>query len=77
MERDDFSGVEVITDTATHTGRYCALQAVAAAVLDTGTVASDYSGNSIASLPIPVGTTIYGTFTAVKLASGKVLAYII
>jgi hypothetical protein len=35
----------------------------------------DYLGDAVATLPIPVGTTIYGTFTAVKLSSGKVIAY--
>jgi hypothetical protein len=74
LEREDYAGAELITDTTVRTGRFGALQAVAAAVLDTGTVV-DYNGDAVATLPIPVGTTIYGTFTAVKLSSGKVIAY--
>lgn len=75
MERDDFTSVEYITDTTARTGRFGAIQALAATVLDAATVAQDYTGDSIASLPIPAGTTIYGTFTTIKLTSGKVLAY--
>jgi hypothetical protein len=37
---------------------------------------ADYAGDSISALPIPVGTTVYGNFTSIKLTSGKVLAYI-
>lgn len=75
MERSEYLGAEYIDDTAAHTGKFGAITAVAAAALSADTVALDYTGNSIANLPIPAGTTIYGIFTTVKLASGKVLAY--
>jgi hypothetical protein len=75
MERSEFVGADFISGTTTFTGRYGAITAVAAAVLDAATVAADYGGDSLASLPIPAGTTIYGTFTTVKLTSGKVIAY--
>jgi hypothetical protein len=75
MERSDFLGADYISGTTAFTGRYGAITALAATVLDGATVATDYSGDSIASLPIPVGTTIYGNFTTIKLTSGKVLAY--
>ncbi len=75
MERSEFVGADYISGTTTFTGRYGAITAVAAAVLDAATVAADYGGDSLASLPIPAGTTIYGTFTTVKLTSGKVIAY--
>ncbi len=75
MERSDFQGAEYIDDTTAHAGKFGAITAVAAAVLDGATVAADYTGNSIASMPIPAGTTIYGVFTSVKLTSGKVIAY--
>jgi hypothetical protein len=75
MERDEFTAVEHINDTADHPGRFGAITALAAAVLASGTVATDYTGNAIAGMPIPAGTTIYGTFTNIKLTSGTVVAY--
>ncbi len=75
MERSDFQGADYISGTTAFDGRYGAITAVAAAVLDAATVAADYSGDSLASMPIPAGTTIYGVFTKIKLTSGKVLAY--
>ena len=75
MERSDFQGAEYIDDTTAHDGKFGAITAVAAAVISGDTVAADYTGNSIASMPIPAGTTIYGVFTSVKLTSGKIIAY--
>jgi hypothetical protein len=75
MERSEYLGAEYIDDTAAHAGKFGAITALAAAVVSGDTVASDYTGNSIASMPIPAGTTIYGIFTSVKLTSGKVVAY--
>jgi hypothetical protein len=75
MERSDFQGADYISGTTAFAGKYGAITAVAAAVLDGATVAADYTGDSLASLPIPAGTTIYGVFTNIKLTSGKVIAY--
>jgi hypothetical protein len=75
MERSEFQGADYISGTTAFTGKYGAITAVAAAVLDTGTVAADYTGDALATMPIPVGTTIYGVFTTIKLSSGKVIAY--
>lgn len=74
MERSEFLGAVYISGTDTVTGKFGAIQALEATVLASGTVSDDITG-TLTSLPIPVGTTIYGTFTAVKLTSGKVLAY--
>lgn len=38
-------------------------------------VAADWTGDSLASLAVPKGMTIYGHFTAFTLTSGKVIAY--
>lgn len=76
MERSDYSGAVYISDTATYSGRFGAIQAVEAAVLASGTVSADITG-TLTSMPIPAGTTVYGIFTAVKLTSGKVIAYAI
>lgn len=74
MERSDFLGAVYIADTTTVSGKFGAIQALEASVLASGTLSDDITG-TLTSLPIPVGTTIYGVFTAVKLTSGKVLAY--
>lgn len=76
MSLDETNGFEVISDTTTRTGRFCALQGVAAAVLDgSGTVCANDTGNSLNDLPIPAGVDIWGVFTSVKLKSGTILAY--
>ena len=75
MERSDYNGAVYIADTTEVTGRFWAITALEATVINTESVA-DYSGSSISAMPIPVGTTIYGNFSKIKLTSGKVLAYI-
>lgn len=75
MERSDYNGAVYIATTTASNGRYWAITALEATVINTATVA-DYKGDSISAMPIPVGTTIYGNFTSIKLTSGKVLAYI-
>jgi hypothetical protein len=75
MQRNQYVGAEYISDTAAHAGRFGAITALEATVLSGDTTTADVTGNSIASLPIPVGATIYATFTSIKLTSGKVFAY--
>lgn len=71
----------VISNTTPVTGTFRAIMVLSAAVFTTLTsqghttngavtqsVAADYG-------TIPVGVMIYGTFTAITLASGKVIAY--
>ena len=64
----------LIDDTATHSGKFSAIQAIGTtdAVLSTDT-ASDIT--DFAQVTIPKGVTIFGSFTAVDLVSGKVIAY--
>lgn len=67
------NGSDFITDTAAHTRTpqpWIAIQAVAAVV---ATIVD--SGTTLTSIPIPAGTTIWGAFSSITLASGKVLAY--
>lgn len=71
----EFSNFRYISGTDTVTGRFVALLALEATVLNTATVCSS-SPDSLASMPIPAGTMVTGLFTTVKLTSGKVLAYI-
>ena len=68
-------GGDVITDTATHAGRWRALQALGTgATFGAGTVAADLIG-SLTGVVIPAGATLQGQFTAVQLSSGSVAAY--
>ncbi len=68
------NGAVYTSDTNAVTGKFTAITAVAAAVF-TSLTASDWTGNSTASIPLPAGMTIYGNFTGYTLASGKVIAY--
>lgn len=66
-------GTEIITDTAVHTGPYAGFTVTAAAVFTTLTGPA-HTG-SFGAATIAAGTTIYGWFTTITLASGAVLAY--
>ncbi len=68
------SGALYIGDTASHDGEFGAIQALSAAVV-TFTSEDIQPIGAIASVPIPAGTTIYGSFTNITAASGKLLAY--
>jgi hypothetical protein len=76
MDREDTKGAIAITGTTLTTGPFWAITALEATVLAAGTAWDDLLGGSVSALPIPVGTTIYGYFSAVQLTSGKVIAYV-
>ena len=71
-------GSDFLVTAATYTGTWEAITALAAAVITVtggnqavdGVVSSTYT-----SLPLPAGATIFGRFTSIALASGKVIAY--
>lgn len=74
-------GFEFISDTAEHVAPegmvYIALQVVDDAVIasyetDEG---AEITGNNFTGEILPVGFVLYGRYTSVKLASGKVIAY--
>ena len=76
LEMGNRVGGNFIADTAAYTGKWGAITALAAAVA-TLTTAQDgiWDSGTSTSVPIPAGTTIYGNFTGITLASGKVIAY--
>jgi hypothetical protein len=75
VRREDFRGARYITNTTTTTdGPFIAIFAVTAATLAAGTTSEDVVG-TLTGLVIPVGETIYGTFTQVQLSAGSVIAY--
>ena len=60
--------------TTAVTGNFAAILALEATTFDSLT-ASNWSGDTLAGLVVPAGTTIYGTFTGFTLTSGRVVAY--
>ncbi len=70
-------GVEVVTDTSTHTVNASAIMFYESTVissLGTDTV-KGYEGNTLDGETIAAGITIYGNFTSLKLTSGAALMY--
>lgn len=75
-------GGDVITDTTAHTppdgGSQCwfAVLIIADAVLNTSGTTVNWNGlANLSGVTISAGTVLYGKFTAIQLASGKVIAY--
>jgi len=67
-------GFTTISDTNAHAGTFVAIKAVDAdAVISTAT--SSIGDNLPASMTVLEGDVIYGAFSSITLASGKVLAY--
>jgi len=77
------AGGKFISDNATHSGNFVAIQCIEDTVFSALTPADtingygvgSYSGNSMASETIPAGMTIYGRWTTIDLTSGAVIAY--
>jgi len=68
-----FNGGTLITGTTAKTGSWYAVQVVADVVFSTLT--GNLGGDTYAGVTFAAGTVIYGSFTAITLASGKVIAY--
>jgi predicted hotdog family 3-hydroxylacyl-ACP dehydratase len=69
-------GVLMIDDTVEHTGPFVALTAIgtADAVIDSSECTTNIE-DAAATITIPEGATIFGSFTSIELDSGAVLAY--
>lgn len=64
---------KLVTDTTAQTGLACfAVQIVADTVFSTLT---GMTGASVSGITFPAGQILYGNFSAVTLASGKVILY--
>jgi len=73
-------GAEFISNTTSATGRnYCAITMLEDTTFTTLTSSNWSAGTSgssqVTSVTYPKGLTIFGTFTAVTLATGKIIAY--
>ena len=66
----------LIDDTVAHTGPYFAITCIGtvAAVVDVSECDMSFI-DDVADFTIPIGVTIYGTFTSIELDSGVVIAY--
>ena len=73
-EVDYTLGAEVITDTATHTGRFNHID-----FFENSTISAisseNYTGNSLNGETIPSGFHLIGVFTSIKLQNGACIAY--
>lgn len=73
-EVDYTIGAEVITDTATHTGRFNHID-----FFENTTISAisteNYTGNTLAGETMPSGFHLIGVFTSIKLQNGGCIAY--
>jgi hypothetical protein len=70
---DYAKGADFFADTATHTGRWCAIQFTSNTQVDA--VSSNWPNGGIAGHQFDAGTIVYGVFTSIKLGSGHCAAY--
>ena len=70
---DYAKGAEFITDTATHTGRWCAIHFTSNSQVDA--VLSNWVNGGLSGHQFDAGTILYGVFTSIKLQSGHCAAY--
>jgi hypothetical protein len=68
------SGATLFADTTARTGAWFAITILADVVFTTLTDAT-LDGTAIAGVTFSAGSTIYGNFTAITLASGTAIAY--
>ena len=68
-------GFNTYTDTSLHSGNWVAFKAVQADAVIASSVSAT-GDNLPATMTLSEGDVVYGDFTAVTLASGKILAYI-
>lgn len=68
------AGGDLINDTAVHTGRWKRLLCLTDAALSAGTACDDITG-TFAGQAIKAGTEITGSFSAIQLASGSLIAF--
>ena len=71
---DYAKGATFIGDTATYTGRWCAIHFTTNTHVDT-LVPLNWDGNTISGQSFDSATTLYGVFTSIKLQNGHCIAY--
>jgi hypothetical protein len=71
---DYAKGATFIGDTATYTGRWCAIHFTTNTQVDT-LVPLNWDGNAISGQSFSASSTLYGVFTSIKLQNGHCVAY--
>jgi len=71
---DYAKGATFIGDTATYTGRWCAIHFTTNTQVDT-LVPLNWDGNTISGQSFDSSTTLYGVFTSIILQNGHCVAY--
>jgi hypothetical protein len=66
-------GAIYVADTTQTDGNFGAIQAIEGSVITL--TASNWTPSTASAIPLPAGTTIFGSFTSFTLTSGKVIAY--
>jgi len=67
-------GATYESGTSAIVGEFGAIQALADSVFSLFT-ATDWDGDTTASMPLPAGAVVFGQITAFTLTSGRVVAY--
>lgn len=67
-------GGKLINDTSLHTGRWRRVLCLTDATFAAGTVSEDVAG-SFTGQAIKAGTSFPGTFTALQLSAGSLIAF--
>jgi hypothetical protein len=71
---DYAKGATFIGDTATYTGRWCAIHFTTNTQVDT-LVPLNWDGNTMSGQSFSASSTLYGVFTSIKLQNGHCVAY--
>lgn len=66
-------GAVYVADATQTDGNFGAIQAIEGSVITL--TASNWTPSTASGIPLPAGTTIFGSFTSFTLTSGKVIAY--
>jgi len=68
------NGITFINDTTPKTGEWNAIQCIAACTFST-LICPENDGADMSTVTLAAGTTIYGKYTSITLATGSVIAY--
>lgn len=68
-------GVDICTDTATHTGPFAGFTVITDANIDTINASTWTNASNLTGVTLVAGLTIVGYIDDIKLASGKIALY--
>lgn len=71
---DYAKGATFVGNTATHTGRWCAIYFTTNCIVDELT-SLNWDGETVSGQSFSANSTLYGVFTSIKLQNGHCVAY--